>query len=86
MTATENIRQVGEETPCSPCNPNAYGARSAAGSTALPNTAALPAPETSSFLADPLCGLSDAEVRRLKRADLLEILIAQGDEITRLRV
>lgn len=82
IAATEHIRQTGEE---STRIPNTHGTCGAAGSIAFPNPAALPAPETSSFLADPLCGLSDAEVRRLKRADLLEILIAQGDEIARLR-
>lgn len=50
-----------------------------------PDTAALLARDESAFLADPLAGLTDAEVRRLKRADLLEILVAQGDEIACLR-
>lgn len=50
-----------------------------------PAPAALPARDGSAFLADPLAGLTDAEVRRLKRSDLLEVLVAQGDEIARLR-
>lgn len=50
-----------------------------------PAIAALPAEDESDFLADPLAGLTDAEVRRLKRSDLLEILVAQGDEIAHLR-
>lgn len=43
------------------------------------------ADDRSSFLAAPLSYMADDEVRRLKRVDLLEIMVAQGDEIARLR-